>query len=130
MITASEGSHPDLAPDRKQRAQATTETTVGRAARPASLAFPLRPASSRGDRGPRHNHDALGVYPGCPGCGTDWSLVASPSQTVVPDSVDDPFYYGEPSVYVQAAPSVAGLLRGVWALFRRVLGLPREGDLR
>lgn len=66
---AIEGGHPDLAPDRKPRRQTTTKNTVGRAARPASLAFPLRPASSRGDRGPR-------------------------------------------------------------ALFRRVLGLPREGDLR
>jgi hypothetical protein len=57
----TEGEHPDLAPDRKPRRlrnesntpTAPTETAVGRAARPASLAFPLRPASSRGDRGPR-----------------------------------------------------------------------------
>jgi hypothetical protein len=49
----TEGHHPHPAPDRKPRRKTTTKNTVGRAARPASLAFPLRPASSRGDRGPR-----------------------------------------------------------------------------
>jgi hypothetical protein len=59
--TTTEGEHPDLAPDHKPRRlrnesgtpTTPTENAVGRAARPASLAFPLRPASSRGDRGPR-----------------------------------------------------------------------------
>jgi hypothetical protein len=117
----TDAQHPHPAPDRKHRAR-PTQTTVGRAARPASLAFPLRPASSRGDRGPRE----------------DWAPIVSPSQMVAPDAVDDPFYYGEPSVYVRDA---AGLRRGprafaydflcgAWAQLRRLFGLPYEGELR